>query len=37
MTVTMKQKLQTFIDAGVSLTKIAQELGVGKETVSDWK
>ena len=39
VTVTMEQKLQALfrIDAGESLTKIAQELGVGKQTVSDWK
>lgn len=35
----MEQKLQPLfcIDAGESLTKIAQELGVGKQTVSNWK
>jgi len=39
VTVTMEQKLQALfcIDAGESLTKIAHELGVGKQTVSDWK
>jgi len=39
VTVAMEQKLQTLfrIDAGESLTKIAQELRVGKQTVSDWK
>ena len=39
MTVTMEQKLQVLfgIDAGISLTKIAQELWVGKQTFSDLK
>lgn len=39
VTVTMEQKLQALfrIDAGESLTTIANDLGVGKQTVSDWK
>jgi hypothetical protein len=37
VTVTMKQKIQALfrIDAGESLTKIEQKLGVGKQTVSN--
>lgn len=35
----MEQKLQALfrIDAGKLLTKITQELRVGKQAVSDWK
>ena len=37
VTVTIEEKLQAWfrIDAGESLAKMAQELGVGKQTVSD--
>nr|CAI5824570.1 unnamed protein product [Callosobruchus analis] len=39
VTVTIEQKLQALlrIDAGETLTRIATDLGVGKQTVCDWK
>ena len=38
VTETMEQKLLAWfrIDAGETLTKIVQDLGVGKQTLSDW-